>query len=87
MTREHTGHLPVQLLTIRETARHLRCSIANVYALIERGHLPAVRVGRSKGLRIDPRDLAEFIDRRKEQRRPLPPCRIPPRRTLKHIEL
>ena len=73
------------LLTIRETAERLGCSEANVYALIEGGELPYVRIGRRKGYRIDPADLAGFIAGRKEQREPARPRLHRPR--LKHLKL
>jgi excisionase family DNA binding protein len=74
-----------RLLTIKQTAKQLACSQANVYTLVEAGELPFVRVGRRKGLRIDTKDLEDFIRSRKvqyEQARP-----TPPRPRLKHIKL
>lgn len=77
----------VKLLTVRETAERLRCSEANVYALIERGDLTVVRIGPSKGYRVTPDDLAAFIESRKESKRRADQRRPPPRPRLKHIRL
>lgn len=72
-----------RLLSVKQTAQSLACSVANVYALIEAGELAVVNVGKSKGYRIDRRDLEAFIQQRKfrfETPRPkLPTVR------LKHI--
>lgn len=73
------------LLTIADVARILACSEANVYAMIEAGHLPYVRIGRSKGYRLDPADLSAFIQRRKVQKAGTKPKA--PRPRLKHIRL
>jgi excisionase family DNA binding protein len=76
-----------RLLTVTETAAVLGCSRANVYGLIEAGELPVIAVGKSRGYRIDCRDIDEFIERRKtckEGRRPAPPATRP---RLKHIKL
>ena len=73
------------LLTIADAARILVCSEANVYALIEAGHLPYVRVGRSKGYRLDPADLSAFIQKRRVQKAEKKPKA--PRPRLKHIRL
>ena len=56
-----------ELLTVREAAKRLRCSLTNLYALINAGDLPVVGVGRAKGYRIDTRDLQEFIDENKQR--------------------
>lgn len=54
-----------QLLTVSQVAEVLGCSSGNVYALIDRGELPFIQTGVSKGYRISPEDLAEFIQARK----------------------
>jgi excisionase family DNA binding protein len=74
-----------RLLTIKQTAEQLACSEANVYALISAGQLPFVRIGRRKGLRIDTRDLEDFIESRKVQYEQARPTQ--PRPRLKHIKL
>lgn len=75
----------LQLLSVRQTAARLHCSAANVYALIEGGELPVVRVGRQKGYRIDLRDLDSFVSNRKF--RLGSPKKNLPRRPLKHLKL
>lgn len=74
-----------QLLTIADVARILVCSEANVYALIEAGQLPYVAVGKSKGYRVAPKDLTQFIERRRIQHDN--PKEKVPRPRLKHIKL
>ena len=76
-----------QLLSIVETAALLGCSRANVYALVNAGELPVIAIGKSRGYRIDRRDIEEFLQRRKfykEGRQPAPPSARP---RLKHIKL
>ena len=73
------------LLTVREAADWLACSQANVYALVEKGELPVVPVGRRKGYRIDRRDLEAFVDRRKFRFQAPPAAR--PKERLKHLKL
>ena len=75
----------VELLTIADVARILVCSEANVYALIDAGSLPFVRIGRNKGYRIDPADLSSFIQKRKVQKEGRKSKT--PRPRLKHIKL
>ena len=74
-----------RLVKVRQAATELGCSIANVYALMNRGELPFVSVGQSKGYRIDSVDIARFISQRKVQREGAKP-RVP-RPQLKHIKL
>ena len=81
-----SGDVAVQLLSVNATAVLLGCSRANIYGLIEAGELPVVAVGKSRGYRIDRRDIDAFIDRRKTckgARKPAPP---PSRPQLKHIK-
>lgn len=49
----------VTFLTPEEIRTQLRVSQMTVYRLIERGELPAHRIGRS--FRIDRRDFADFM--------------------------
>ncbi len=84
--QESSGN-ELQLLSIVETAALLGCSRANVYALVNAGELPVISIGKSRGYRIDRRDIEEFLQRRKfckEGRQPAPPS---PRPRLKHIKL
>lgn len=73
----------LQLLSVKQAAARLHCSPANVYALVERGELAVVRVGKSKGYRIDLRDLDAFVGARKV--RYVNESPKVPRRKLKHI--
>ncbi len=82
----HPGSTP-RLLTISGAAELLSCSRANVYGLIDAGDLPVITVGKSRGYRIDVRDIEEFLERRKvckDRAQPKPPA---PRPRLKHIKL
>ena len=49
-----------RLLTYQQAAKALQVSDRTVWAFVDRGELPAVRIGRS--VRIDRRDLDEFIE-------------------------
>ncbi len=55
--------LPEKLLTVREVAERLRVCRATVYAMVERGELPNVRV--SNAVRFHPADLAAFMAQRR----------------------
>lgn len=76
-----------RLLTVEQAAEYLSCSEANLYALIEAGDLPYVRVGRRKGYRIDRQDLDAFIESRKQQKSDAAPLKPVMRHRLKHIRL
>ena len=56
------------LLTPREAAERLRCSVAHLYRLITQGELRAVDIAGARSrrtkLRIRSDDLAEYIDAR-----------------------
>ena len=56
--------LPEKLLTVREVAERLRVCRATVYAMVERGELPHIRVGVT--VRVSPTDLAAFIARHRK---------------------
>lgn len=59
------------LLKVPEVAQLLACSIATVYALIERGQLPAVKIGvGGGGVRVAREDLQCFIASRRTQAQP-----------------
>jgi excisionase family DNA binding protein len=52
----------LQLLKPKQIAERLNCSLANVYALIGSGKLPAISVGvGGKGLRVADEDFQTFI--------------------------
>ncbi len=73
------------LLTIKQAAKRLACSEANLYAFLEQGQLPYLTIGKRKGYRIDPPDLDDFIKNQKVQRDASKPRS--PRPRLKHIKL
>jgi len=54
--------LPARFLSISETADLLSVSITQVYNLVHRGELAAIRVGKRGPWRVDPRVLQAFID-------------------------
>lgn len=78
---------PRLLLTVSETAALLGCSRNNVYGLIESGELPVISVGKSRGYRVDRRDIEVFIERRKAQKKGEKTATPPARPRLKHITL
>jgi excisionase family DNA binding protein len=75
----------VGLMTIRDVAKFVGCSVANVYGLIETGELPVIAIGKTRGYRVDRRDMEEFLCRRKQHKAAAPSK--PPRPKLKHIRL
>gem|GEM_PF-1247698 len=83
---QHTESAP-RLLTIMETAEFLGCSRTNVYGLVDAGELPVITVGKSRGYRIDRRDIEEFLQRRKFHKQGGKPTQPAPRPRLKHIKL
>ena len=54
------------LLSVRQVAARLGVSTATVYALVERGGLPHVRI--SNAIRVLPGDLATFLSARRKER-------------------
>ncbi|MCT1607026.1 helix-turn-helix domain-containing protein [Nesterenkonia massiliensis] len=64
---ENTANNQVQLLTIPDTAKALGSSRHYVYELIRTGKLAYIDLsnGSRPKLRVDPRDLDEFIQSRK----------------------
>jgi excisionase family DNA binding protein len=53
-----------RLLTVADAAEFLAISRRQVYVLLERGELPAVRVGMR--LRLIPADLRSYLERHRE---------------------
>jgi len=91
-----TSHLsepnPHRLLTVIQAAAYLGCSRTNVYSLINAGELPVIAIGKSRGFRIDQRDIDQrdidaFVDRRKFRKTGDGPARPARRPKLKHIKL
>lgn len=72
-----------KLLTVSQVADILAISKSLVYELVDRGDLPFVKVGTSKGYRFDPEDIKTFIRKRKRQNRGQTTPSIRPR--LKHL--
>ena len=72
-----------KLLTVAGVADLLSISKSLVYELVERGELPFIPVGTSKGYRFDPADVQAFVRTRKKQNegRKSPT----PRPRLKHL--
>lgn len=62
---------PPRLLTYSEAAERLRVDERTIYNMVRRGELPAAKLGsrRNCAVRIDPRDLAAYIDASKGRRR------------------
>lgn len=73
-----------RLLTIGQVAQQLNCGHSTVYNLIHNGHLPFIRLG-SKCYRVEPDDLAQFLqDQRSSQASPSTVA-SPPRQNLKQL--
>jgi excisionase family DNA binding protein len=60
-----TPPLP-RLLTVKAFTEALNVSVPMGYKLIRDGAIPVVRIG--SAVRIDPRDLEEFIEQRRGRR-------------------
>ena len=75
---------PTTPLNVRQVADQLGCSLANVYALMNRGNLPFVRIGKLKGYRITVDDLRAFVAERRIHYES--PERQPRRPRLKHLK-
>jgi excisionase family DNA binding protein len=74
------------MMTTREVAETLKCSLANVYALIETGKLRAVCVGANgKGYRISETSLAAFLSDNTVEKAEKPPRASRPK--LKHLKV
>lgn len=48
-----------EFLTLEETAKLLRISMATMYRIISGRHLPFYKIGKS--VRIDPKDVSEYL--------------------------
>ncbi len=62
-TNLNQPEIGVRLLRAEEVADFLQVSLSFVYALIERGELPSIRLGRA--VRVQPEDLIRFTDANK----------------------
>lgn len=53
------------MLRLREVAERLNCSLANVYALKDAGHLICIATGANgKGLRVSEEEITRFLQER-----------------------
>ena len=73
-----------ELLTPSEVAQRLRVSVQTVYGLVQRGLIPAVRIGAvGRGvIRVSEEDLRAYL----EGARTVPPAAKRPSK-LKHLEM
>lgn len=53
-----------RLLTLEDVAVYLNVSVAQVYALVRSGELPAIKIGGRGVWRVDRRRLDDYIERR-----------------------
>ena len=56
-----------RFLTLADVAETLATSSAQVYALVRRGELPAIKIGGRGQWRVERTKLEEFIDRQYKQ--------------------
>ena len=56
------------LLDVNEVARRLHLSRRSIYRLVDSGQLPALRFHPEGRLRFRPQDVAELIERAREER-------------------
>jgi excisionase family DNA binding protein len=68
LTESSVDHRTRRLLTVNETAAYLSVSRQQVYALLERGDLSAVRVGTR--LRFFPEELRTYLEQHREGKSP-----------------
>ena len=58
-----TPGIEPRLLTLEDVATYLDVSVAQVYALVRSGQLPAVKIGGRGIWRVDRKQLDEYIER------------------------
>ena len=56
-----------RFLTLEQVAEELNTSVAQIYALVRRGELVAIRLGGRGQWRVERRRLEEFIEKLYEQ--------------------
>jgi excisionase family DNA binding protein len=61
--RTRTPGLEPRFLTLEDVATYLNVSVAQVYALVRSGALPAIKIGGRGVWRVDRRQLDAYIDR------------------------
>lgn len=77
----------MRLLRVREVQERLRVSRACVYALIDSGQLPSVRIGIGRGtIRVDLNDLEAFVAARRTNERRLARASTPAGRGFVHLD-
>jgi excisionase family DNA binding protein len=52
-----------RFFTLEQVAEEMSTSVAQIYALVRRGELPAIRLGGRGQWRVERAKLEEFIDR------------------------
>jgi excisionase family DNA binding protein len=63
------GATPPRFLQLADVAEILNTSTAQVYALVRRGELPAIKIGGRGQWRVETTELEAFIQRSYEQTR------------------
>jgi excisionase family DNA binding protein len=63
------GDSPPRFLQLADVAEILNTSTAQVYALVRRGELPAIKIGGRGQWRVETSELEAFIQRSYEQTR------------------
>ena len=61
---------PLELFPVQRGAALISVSTSELYRMLRRGDLPAVRFGKGRGLRVRRVDLQRFIDERTGQYSP-----------------
>ena len=86
---EPMADLP-RFLTLPDVAEILNTSVAQVYAMVRRGDLPAIKIGGRGQWRVSEADLEDYIaqqrveTRQVHRRAPVRPCRDPRGRGHRH---
>ena len=64
----HMADLP-RFLQLADVAELLSTSVAQVYAMVRRGELPAIKIGGRGQWRVSEEDLEDYIARQREETR------------------
>lgn len=64
-----SGATPPRFLQLADVAEILNTSTAQVYALVRRGELPAIKIGGRGQWRVETSELEAFIERSYEETR------------------
>lgn len=57
----------VELITVQEVMKRLKCSKSNVYKMCDSGELQSIKLGESKGLRILKKSFDAYLARKLEE--------------------